>query len=132
MPRSTKPLKKVQRGWNSTLRPKSKKKMKEDHDSKPAERHYLLHKLCALTGKPANQIHHLARGTGCRPLAVLDPDVWLAVAGGSAHETVDGYSKAKQLAMKCREVERAFERCRAGYAKVSREEIIAEWEKLDG
>jgi hypothetical protein len=118
--------------WGSTLNVRSKKKVEEDRDNKPAERHYRLHKMCCLTGKPAMQIHHMPRGTGCRPLAVVDPDTWLAVADSNAHDTVDGYTKAKQVAMKCREVLRAFNHCREGYAHVTKEEIIAEWEKLDG
>lgn len=112
------------------LKRKSTKKMKEERENDPHRRHYKLHKLCPVTGNPAVDCHEIPSGTGCRHLAVQDPDCWLA-ASRNGHAVLQGMPKAKQVALKWREVKRAVNRCRVGMPQLTNADIIREMEKLD-
>lgn len=82
------------------LRPVSASRRKYNAAATPARSAYLDEmRRCAVNGSsPSTEVHEIAGGTD-RKKALIEPATWLAV-GRVGHDEVQGWPKAKQLALK--------------------------------
>lgn len=90
-----------------------RERMKEDKEYLAMRDIYLeQNPACVNCGKPANQIHHIVKGTAGKARSLLNSDTWLAVCGTECHEAVDALPIAVQISLKQRGVSSTIERLR--------------------